>query len=224
LLYFGPDGTILGRHRKLMPTYNERFVWGMGDGTTLRTIQTAQGVVGGLICWENFMPLARTILYAQGEQIHVAPTLNPGSERWLSTMRHIANEGRMWVISVGCLLRESDLPPDVAALGLVEKGAVLNTGGSAIINPNSEIVAGPALGVDTILYAEADMADTLYAKRQFDAVGHYGRSDLFALTLRGVDIPLQIGDESPMAHLSDHVWRVPEPAVISAATQTTTQG
>ena len=224
LLYFGPDGTILGRHRKLMPTYNERMVWGMGDGTTLRTIQTPQAVVGGLICWENFMPLARTVLYAQGEQIHVAPTLNPGSERWLSTMRHIANEGRMWVISVGCLLRESDLPPDVAALGLVEKGAVLNTGGSAIINPKSEIVAGPALGVDTILYAETDMAETLYAKRDFDAVGHYGRSDLFGLTLRGVDIPLQIGDESPMAHLSDHVWRVPVPAVISAATQTATQG
>ena len=95
LLYFGPDGVILGRHRKLMPTFSERMVWGMGDGTTLRTIETPHGVIGGLICWENFMPLARTVLYTQGEQIHVAPTLNPGSERWLAAMRQIANEGRM---------------------------------------------------------------------------------------------------------------------------------
>ncbi len=211
LLYFGPDGAILGRHRKVMPTYNERMVWGMGDGTTLRTIETPQGIVGGLICWENYMPLARTVLYAQGEQIHVAPTLNPGNERWLSAMRQIANEGRMWVVSVGCLFRESDLPPDVAALGLVERGHEMNPGGSAIINPNSEIVAGPAYGVETILYAEMDMAETLDAKRAFDAVGHYARSDLFGLTLCGVEIPLQIGDSSPMTRVSDHVWRVPQP-------------
>jgi nitrilase len=224
LLYFGPDGMILGRHRKLMPTFNERMVWGMGDGTTLRTIETPQAVIGGLICWENFMPLARTVLYTQGEQIHVAPTLNPGSERWLSAMRQIANEGRMWVISVGCLLRESDLPPEVAALGLFEKGAVLNAGGSAIVNPNSEIVAGPAHGVETILYAEADMAQTLYAKRTFDAVGHYGRSDLFGLTLRGIEIPLHIGDSSPMVQMSDHVWRVPQSVVASAPTQASAEG
>ncbi len=119
----------------------------------------------------------------------------------------------MWVISVGCLLRESDLPPDVTALGLFEKGAVLNNGGSAIVNPKSEIVAGPALGVETILYAEADMAETLHAKRTFDVAGHYGRADLFGLTLRGVDIPLAIGDSSPMVQMSDHVWRVPESSV-----------
>jgi nitrilase len=224
LLYFGPDGRILGRHRKLMPTYNERMVWGMGDGTTLRTIGTSQAIIGGLICWENYMPLARTVLYAQGEQIHVAPTLNPGNERWLAAMRQIANEGRMWVISVGCLLRENDLPPDVAALGLVEKGAVLNAGGSAIVNPNSEIVAGPAYGVETILYAEAEMAETLYAKRTFDAVGHYGRADLFGLTLRGVDIPLSIDEESPMAQISDHVWRVPQRDVAPGPAQTAAEG
>src|SRR5579864_9759852 len=107
----------------------------------------------------------------------------------------------------------SDLPPDVVALGLFAKGAVLNAGGSAIVNPNSEIVAGPALGVETILYAEADMAETLYAKRTFDAVGHYGRGDIFGLTLRGIEIPLQIDDSSPMAQMSDHVWRVPQGVV-----------
>jgi len=130
----------------------------------------------------------------------------------------------MWVISVGCLLRESDLPPDVAALGLFEKGAVLNAGGSAILNPNSEIVAGPAHGVETILYAEADLAQTLYAKRTFDAVGHYGRSDLFGLTLRGVEIPLTIGEESPMVQMSDHVWRVPQSVVTLAQTQIAAEG
>jgi len=110
---------------------------------------------------------------------------------------------------VGNLLRESDLPADVAALGLVEKGAVLNTGGSVIVSPKGEIVAGPAFGVETILYAEADMAETLYTKRMYDAVGHYGRGDLFGLTLRGVEIPLQVGDSSPLTQLSDQVWRVP---------------
>src|SRR5260370_5809900 len=108
-------------------------------------------------------------------------------------MRQIANEGRMWVISVGCLMRESDLPPDVAALGLFEKGALLNAGGRPILNPNSEIVAGPAQGVDTILYAEADLPQTLSAKRVFDVVGHYGRSDLFGVPLLGIEIPLQLG-------------------------------
>lgn len=170
------------------------------------------------------MPLARTVLYAQGEQIHVAPTLNHASERWLAAMRHIANEGRMWVVSVGNLLRESDLPADVAALGLIEKGSVLHMGGSVIVNPKSEIVAGPALGVETILYAEAEMAETLNAKRMFDAVGHYGRGDLFGLTLRGVEIPLQVGDSSPMTQLSDHVWRVPHPRGDAAATLPADEG
>lgn len=96
LLYFGPDGTILGRHRKLVPTFVEKLVWGAGDGTTLRTIATPHGVVGGLICWENMMPLARTTLYAQGEQIHIAPTQDCG-DRWYASVRHLAAEGRMWV-------------------------------------------------------------------------------------------------------------------------------
>jgi len=224
LLYFGPDGTILGRHRKLMPTFTERMVWGMGDGTTLRVIETPQAVVGGLICWENYMPLARTVLYAQGEQIHVAPTRNHASELWLSAMRQIANEGRMWVVSVGNLLRESDLPADVAALGLIEEDSVLHAGGSVIVNPQSEIVAGPALGVETILYAEAEMAETLNAKRMFDAVGHYGRGDLFGLTLCGVEIPLQVDDSSPMTQLSDRVWRVPHAQGDAAATLPADEG
>jgi hypothetical protein len=130
----------------------------------------------------------------------------------------------MWVVSVGNLLRGSDLPADVAAMGLIEKDSVLHSGGSVIVNPQSEIVAGPALGVETILYAAADMAETLEGKRMFDAVGHYGRGDLFGLTLRGVEIPLPVGDSSPMTHLSDRVWRVPHPQGDAATTLPADEG
>jgi len=207
LLYFGPDGAILGRHRKLVPTFAERLLWGQGDGTTLRTIATEHGIVGGLICWENLMPLARTALYAQGEQIHVAPTQDDG-ERWLASMRHIATEGRMWVVSVGVLLRESDLPRDLAQLGVYEPGKLITPGDSVIVDPFGRVVAGPAHGVETILYAEADPAEALHARRGFDAVGHYGRADLFELRVAGTTIPLEIGDQVAMDGLPDRVWHV----------------
>ncbi|HEV7126437.1 MAG TPA: carbon-nitrogen hydrolase family protein [Ktedonobacterales bacterium] len=207
LLYFGPDGAILGRHRKLVPTFAERLVWGQGDGTTLRTIQTAHGIVGGLICWENYMPLARTTLYAQGEQIHVAPTQDDG-ERWLATVRHIAVEGRMWVVSVGSFMREGDLPRDLAALGVYEPGSIINPGDSVIVDPLGHIVAGPAHDRDTILYADADPAEAVLARAGFDAVGHYGRADVFDMTVNGVAIPLEIGDGVPMAAMAEHTWQV----------------
>jgi nitrilase len=207
LLYVGPDGSILGRHRKVMPTYSERMIWGMGDGTTLRTIETPHGIVGGLICWENFMPMPRMVLYAQGEQLHLAPTLAPGGERWIAAMRHIANEGRMWVVSVGNIMRETDLPRDLAKLGLYKPDEVINPGGSMIVNPKGEIVAGPVYAQETILYADADPAESLLAKRDFDVVGHYGRADLFGLTVRNVQIPLQI-DGQVLPAFDDHVWHV----------------
>jgi nitrilase len=210
LLYFGSDGRIVGRHRKLMPTYSEHLIWGMGDGTTLRTIETAHGIVGGLICFENYMPLARTTLYAQGEQIHVAPTLAPGHAAWLTAMKHLANEGRMWVISVGNYMRGSDIPRDLAVLGLYEEDEVVNPGGSMIVDPYSEVVAGPVYGEETILYADADLGPTMLRKRMFDVVGHYGRGDLFSLTVAGMPIAIPPDDGSPMERMSDHVWRVPE--------------
>lgn len=210
LLYFGSDGTIVGRHRKLVPTFAERVVWGQGDGTTLRTIETEHGVVGGLICWENLMPLARTVLYAQGEQIHVAPTQDEG-ERWLASMRHIAFEGRVWVVSVGVLLRESDLPRDLSQLGIYESGELIAPGDSVIVDPFGRVVAGPAHGVETILYAEADARDALRARRGFDAVGHYGRADVFALTVKGNPVPLEIGDAARIEGRADSVWRVSDP-------------
>ncbi|HLV98898.1 MAG TPA: carbon-nitrogen hydrolase family protein [Ktedonobacterales bacterium] len=207
LLYFGADGAILGRHRKLVPTFAERIAWSVGDGTTLCTLETEHGILGGLLCWENYMPLARTTLYAQGEQIHVAPNQDDG-ERWLASMRHIATEGRMWVISVGILFGEADLPRDLAALGVYEPGALINPGDSVIIDPLGKIVAGPAHGTETILLADADPAQALLARRGFDAVGHYGRGDVFDLTVEGVRVPLQIGDCSPMEHMPDTIWRV----------------
>jgi nitrilase len=207
LLYFGPDGSILGRHRKLVPTFAERLLWGQGDGTTLRTIDTGHGILGGLICWENFMPLARTTLYAQGEQIHLAPTQDEG-ERWLTTVQHIAVEGRMWVVSVGTLLRESDLPRDLAALGVYAPDEMITPGDSVIVDPLGHIVAGPAHGVEAILYADANPDEALHARRGFDAVGHYGRADVFALAVNGIAVPLEIGDTAPMESMADRIWRV----------------
>jgi len=209
LLYIGPDGSILGRHRKMVPTFAERVVWGAGDGSTLRTIETEQGILGGLICWENYMPLARMTLYAQGVQVHVAPNQD-GTERWLASMRHIATEGRMWVVSVGILLRESDLPRDLAALGVYEPGEVISPGNSVIVDPLGTIIAGPVEGTETMLLAEAVSGEAVLARRGFDAVGHYGRGDLFDLTVRGIEVPLEIGDGLPLERMPEHVWRVPD--------------
>jgi nitrilase len=215
LLYFGPDGAILGRHRKMVPTFAERVFWGAGDGTTLRTIETPQGIVGGLICWENYMPLARATLYAQGVQIHLAPNQDDG-ERWLASMRHIATEGRMWVVSVGVLLRETDLPHDLAALGIYAPGELISPGDSVIVDPLGNIVAGPAHGTETILLADAAPSQALLARRGFDAVGHYGRADVFSLAVKGVPIPLEIGDNSPIDQIPDHIWQVTDARQVSS--------
>jgi nitrilase len=207
LLYFGSDGAILGRHRKLVPTFAERLVWGAGDGTTLRTITTPHGILGGLICWENMMPLARTTLYAQGEQIHVAPMQDSG-DRWHASVRHFATEGRMWVISVGVLMRETDLTPDLRSLGVYQPEELIGVGDSVIVDPLGNIIAGPAHGDETILYAEAPSQAAVLARRGFDAVGHYGRGDIFSLTLHGVHIPLEINAPVSMSSMSDHIWNV----------------
>jgi nitrilase len=191
----------------MVPTFAERVVWGAGDGTTLRAIETEHGILGGLLCWENYMPLARAALYAQGVQIHVAPNQDDG-ERWLASMRHIATEGRMWVVSVGNFLREADLPRDLAALGIYEPGEIINPGDSVIVDPLGNIVAGPAHGTEAMLLADALPAQAVLARRGFDAVGHYGRGDVFDLAVEGVRIPLQIGDVSPMELMPEYIWKV----------------
>ena len=184
-LYFGPDGALLGKHRKLVPTGSERTVWGMGDGSTLPVIETPYGRLSGLTCWENFMPLARYYLYSRGVDIWAAPTLAP-SDGWIATMRHISLEGRCYVIGVNPCLRADQIPtdfphrdqllsPDHDPRGWVEPG------NSVIVDPRGTIVAGPARNEETILYADVDLAAVRAARRYFDPVGHYNRPDIFQL-------------------------------------------
>ena len=185
LLYIGPDGTLLGKHRKLMPTGSERTVWGMGDGSMLEAYSTPFGRVGGLICWENYMPLARFYLYSQGVDIWLAPTLAVG-DAWIATMRHIAREGRCYVLGVNPCVHVDRIPadfPDRERVWPAERGEWVEPGNSVIVSPNGEILAGPARHEETILTAEVDLTDVHAARRMFDPVGHYHRPDVFRLAV-----------------------------------------
>ena len=182
LLHFAPDGSLAARHRKLMPTGGERLVWGMGDGSGLEVLDTGFGRLGGLICWENYMPLARAALYAQGIDVYLAPTWD-NSEVWVPTLRHIAQEGRTYVLGVTSCLRATDLPADLPGrAGLYgDADDWLSRGNTAIIGPEGEILAGPLTGEEGVLYAEIDTGRARAARQQFDPVGHYSRSDVFRL-------------------------------------------
>jgi nitrilase len=182
LVLIGPDGEILNRHRKLVPTNPERMVWGEGDGTGLRVSDTPSGRVGGLICWENYMPLARFAIFAQGCEIYTAPTWDEG-DTWLSTLRHIAAEGRCWVLGNGSSMRGKDFPKDFPERDRLypDLEAWVNPGDSAIVNPGGVVVAGPLHQKHGILYADCDPARAAAAKRTLDVAGHYGRPDVFRL-------------------------------------------
>ena len=184
ILYFGPDGRLLGKHRKLMPTGGERLVWGYGDGSTLDVIDTPLGRVGGLICWENYMPLARAAMYAKGIDIWVAPTWD-NSEAWVSTLRHIAKEGRMYVIGVAPFMRGSDVPRTIKGAETMYEGDedFLSQGNATIVDPEGNIVAGPLVGSEGIIYADIDVAFARASRRKFDPTGHYSRPDVFRLTV-----------------------------------------
>ena len=183
-LWLGPDGTVAAAHRKLMPTGAERLVWGYGDGSTLPVLDTPIGKLGGLICWENYMPLARYALYSQGIDIHVAPTWD-NSDTWVPTMRHIAKEGRMHVIGVTFCLRGSDVPADVPGRDELygTDDDWLARGNSCIVGPDGDLLAGPLVGEEGIVTAEIDLARARSARRQFDPVGHYARPDVFQLVV-----------------------------------------
>ena len=181
LLYFGPDGRLLGKHRKLKPTAAERLIWGEGDGSTLTVLDTGIGKIGGLICWENYMPLARMAMYAKGVEIYLAPTAD-SRDTWQATLRHIACEGRCYVLGCNQYATKTMYPTDLPGIEELEsQPEIMCRGGSAIISPLGEILAGPLFDQEGILYAELDLAEVIRSKFDFDVVGHYARPDVFAL-------------------------------------------
>jgi nitrilase len=181
LLYFGPDGALLGKHRKLKPTAAERLIWGEGDGSTMPVISTPFGRVGGLICWENYMPLARMAMYGKGLEIYLAPTAD-ARERWQSTLQHIALEGRCFVLGCNQFVTRDMYPADLEIKEELQGWPeILCRGGSAIYSPAADLLAGPLWDREGILYAELDMGEVARGKFDFDVTGHYARPDVFQL-------------------------------------------
>ncbi|MDP4150169.1 MAG: carbon-nitrogen hydrolase family protein [Bacteroidota bacterium] len=179
LLYIDDKGNLLGKHRKLVPTSGERLVWAPGDGSTLEAYNTEIGKLGGLICWENYMPLARYAMYAKGVQVYVAPTWDYG-EVWISTLRHIAKEGGMFVLGACMPMKVSDIPDKYEFKRQYDASKEwINPGDSVIINPKGDIIAGPLHQTEGILYAELDMALIAHGKWSLDVAGHYARPDVF---------------------------------------------
>ncbi len=192
VLFFAPSGRYLGKHRKLMPTGSERLIWGYGDGSTLPVFATEVGKLGAVICWENYMPLLRTTMYGKGIQLYCAPTAD-GRDSWLATMRHIACEGRCFVLSSNQFARRRDYPPDFATSSGDDPEAVLSRGGSCIVDPLGAVLAGPDYEGETILVADLDLDEIARAKFDFDVVGHYARPDVFRLEVNEQPMPTVVG-------------------------------
>ncbi|MGD2125024.1 MAG: carbon-nitrogen hydrolase family protein [Desulfobacteraceae bacterium] len=189
LLYFGPDGQLVGKHRKLKPTGAERLIWGEGDGSTLTVLDTELGKIGGLICWENYMPLARMAIYSKGVELYLAPTADT-RETWQATLRHIACEGRCFVLGCNQFVRREMYPADLKGVKeLSNQPEVVCRGGSAVISPFGEVLAGPLYDQEGILYAELDLAEIVRGKLDFDVVGHYARPDVFQLVVNEKEMP-----------------------------------
>lgn len=195
VVVIGPNGKVLNRHRKLMPTNPERMIWGMGDASGLRVIDTPVGRIGCLICWENYMPLARFALYAQNLEVLIAPTWDCG-EGWLASMRHIAREGGCWVVSLATALHSRDIPKDFPRRdALFSADEWICDGGAVVFEPFGGAVAGPLNQKQEILYATIDPARAGRARRSLDVAGHYGRPDIFQLSVnRSVMAPAKFSD------------------------------
>lgn len=184
VLYFSPEGQLMGKHRKLKPTAAERIVWGEGDGSTLSTFNTPLGKMGGLICWENYMPLARMAMYQKGLQLYLAPTAD-SRENWQHTLKHIALEGRCFVLGCNQFVTKSMYPKDLPGIAdLDQQPEIMSSGGSVIIAPTGEVLVGPLWDEEGILTAEIDMDEIIKSKLDFDSVGHYARNDVFSLTVK----------------------------------------
>src|SRR5512132_884157 len=187
VLFFGPEGGLLGKHRKLMPTALERMIWGFGAGSTLTAIESPYGRIGSVICWENYMPMLRMAMYAKNVALYCAPTADD-RDTWIASMQHVALEGRCFVLTACQFIRKKDFP-DTVRISLGDSPeAVLMRGGSAIVNPLGQVLAGPCFDGETILTATLDLNDIGRGKFDFDVVGHYNRPDVFQLTV----------NESPM--------------------------
>jgi len=183
VLYFGPDGKLLGIHRKLKPTAAERLIWGEGDASTLTVVDTPYGRMGGLICWENYMPLARAAIYEKGVELYVAPTAD-SRDTWQATMRHIACEGRCFVLGCNQFVTKAMYPPDLPGIeDLANLPEVMCRGGSVIVSPMGEVFAGPLWDEEGMLCADLDLADIVRARFDFDVTGHYARRDVFRLSV-----------------------------------------
>ncbi len=193
VLFFAPDGTFLSKHRKLMPTAMERLIWGFGDGSTLPVYETPYGKLGAVICWENYMPLLRMAMYSKGIQLYCAPTADD-RDTWIPTCQHVALEGRCFVLTACQYLRRGDCPKDYAAVHGDDPATVIMRGGSAIIGPLGQVLAGPVYNEDAILVTEIDPDDISRGKYDFDVVGHYARPDVFRLHVNEKRSPLVILD------------------------------
>jgi len=181
LIYIDPSGRLIGKHRKLKPTGTERLIWGEGDGSTLDVYETDVGRIGGLICWENYMPLARTLLYSKGVELYLAPTAD-SRDTWQATLRHIALEGRCFVLGCNQFVTRDMYPGDLPMREELENQRdVMCRGGSVVISPMGEVLAGPLYDQEGILYAELDRGELIRGKLDFDAVGHYARPDVLRL-------------------------------------------
>lgn len=188
VLFFAPSGQLLGKHRKVMPTALERMIWGFGDGSTLSVVDSPYGRIGSVICWENYMPMLRMAMYSKNVALYCAPTADD-RDTWLPTMRHVALEGRCFVLTACQVLRRKDFPPSVRVSLGDSPDALLMRGGSAIINPFGRVIAGPVFDAETILPAQLDLDDIGRSKFDFDVVGHYSRPDIFQLTVNETPTP-----------------------------------
>jgi nitrilase len=198
LLYHSPDGELALHHRKLVPTNHERLIWGQGDGRGLHAVETGFGRIGGLVCWENYMPLARVALYEAGVEIYIASTADDGDE-WQSTLVHIARESRAYVVAPCHFQRASSYPEGFPLASELAGDDVLGRGGSAILAPNGSYLAGPLYGEEGILYAELDPGLLLAERQRFDPVGHYSRPDVLRLE---VSPSARAADVTPSTRLS----------------------
>lgn len=194
LLYFDKTGQLIGKHRKLKPTGLERYIWAESDGSTLTTLDTEIGKIGGLICWENYMPLARMAMYIKGIEIYLAPTAD-SRKSWQCTMQHIALEGRCFVLTANQFVRKSDYPADFQE-DLINEPEIMSAGGSVIISPMGEVLARPLWNSEGLLTAELDFSVLAKSKLDFDVIGHYARNDVFSFSVNGQPETLKVSDSN----------------------------